>query len=148
MAERGELRIWPGRVTPVGEFLAWVAEELDGETVELAAADRYRQAEAEDAMDGANLGWAMVWRAQGSGKDGSEDIRAFQRAVEGGTLRPGESLLLRSAIAESMLRYDANQNPALHKGTPARPDRRTERGYSGRGVGLAKANDGRTIRIS
>ena len=28
MADRGELRTGPGRVTPVGEFLAWVVEEL------------------------------------------------------------------------------------------------------------------------
>ena len=116
MADRGELRTGPGRVTPVGEFLAWVAEDLDGETVELAAADRYRQAEAQDAMDAAEVNWPMDWRAQGSGKDGSEDIRHFQRAVEGETLRPGESLFLRSAIAESMLRYDENGNPSLHKG--------------------------------
>ena len=57
----------------------------------------------------------MDWRAQGSGKDGSADVRAFQRAIEGGGLRPGESLLLRSAIAESVLRYDGNGNPALEK---------------------------------
>ena len=92
MADRGELRTGPGRVTPVAEFLAWVVKELDGETVELAAADRYRQAEAQDAMDAADVYWPMDWRAQGSGKDGSEDIRHFQRAVEGETLRPGESL--------------------------------------------------------
>ena len=116
MADRGELRTGPGRVTPVGEFLAWVVEELDGETVELAAADRYRQAEAQDAMDAAGVNWPMDWRAQGSGKDGSEDIRHFQRAVEGETLRPGESLLLKSAISESVLRYDGNGNPALNKG--------------------------------
>ena len=116
MQERGELRTWPGRVTPVGEFLAWVVEELAGEEVATAAADRYRAAEAQDALDAAGVNWPMEWRAQGSGPSGSEDIRHFQRAVEGGTLRPGECLLLKSAISESMLRYDPNGNPALHKG--------------------------------
>ena len=116
MADRGELRTWPGRVTPVGKFLAWVVEELAGEEVATAAADRYRQAEAQDALDAAAVSWPMDWRAQGSGKDGSEDIRHFQRAVEGATLRPGQSLLLKSAIQESVLRYDGNGNPALHKG--------------------------------
>ena len=116
MAERGELRTGPGRVTPVAEFLAWVVEDLDGEVVEYAAADRYRRAEAQDALDAAGVSWPMDWRAQGSGKDGSEDIRHFQRAVEGETLRPGESLLLKSAIQEAALRYDENGNPALHKG--------------------------------
>ena len=116
MEERGELRTWPGRVTPVGEFLAWVVEELAGEEVATAAADRYRAAEAQDALDAAGVNWPMEWRAQGSGPSGSEDIRHFQRAVEGGTLRPGECLLLKSAISESVLRYDGNGNPALHRG--------------------------------
>ena len=57
----------------------------------------------------------MEWRAQGSGKDGSADIRDFQRAVEGGSLRPGENLVLESAISAARLRYDANGNPALNK---------------------------------
>ena len=116
MAELGELLTYPGRVTPVSAFLAWVAEDLQDADVEGAAADRYRQAEAEDALEAAGVSWPMDWRAQGTGQQGSEDIRAFQRAVEGGTLRPGESLLLESAIAEAVLRFDGNGNPALHKG--------------------------------
>lgn len=115
MLDAGELRTWPGRVTPVSEFLAWVAEHLEDESVALAAADRYRQAEAQDALEAAGVRWRMDWRAQGAGKDGSADVRAFQRAIEGGSLRPGESLLLRSAVAGSALRYDANGNPALEK---------------------------------
>ena len=115
MAERGELLTYPGRVTPVSAFLAWVAEDLQDADVE-GAADRYRKAEAEDALQDAGVAWTMDWRAQGAGQQGSEDIRAFQRAVEGGTLRPGESKLLESAIAEAVLRFDGNGNPALHKG--------------------------------
>jgi len=116
MQEAGELRTWPGRVTPVAEFLAWVGEHLEGMAVVMAGADRYRGAEAQDAIEGAELLWPLEWRAQGSGKDGSADVRAFQRAVEAGELRPGESILLRSAVAESVLRFDENNNPALHKG--------------------------------
>ena len=116
MEARGELRTWPGRVTPVSMFLRWIVELLEGEVPERALADRYRLAEAVDALVAAGVEWSMEWRAQGSGKDGSADVRAFQRAVHGATLRPGESLLLESAIAESALRYDANGNPALEKG--------------------------------
>ena len=116
MSARGELRTWPGRVTPVAEFLAWIAEELNGESVMLAAAYRYKQREAQDAMDDAGVSWKMEWRSVGSGQHGSEDIRTFQRSVQGGELRPGESLLLRSAIAESVLRYDGNGNPSLARG--------------------------------
>ena len=103
--DRGELRTWPGRVTPAGPFLEWVAELLDGESVVLALADRYRQAEAKDALDAAGVSWPVEWRAQGSGKDGSADIRAFQRAVEGGSLRPGGSLALAAALRESEVRH-------------------------------------------
>ena len=100
----------------MADFLAWIAEELAGEDVQLAAADRYKQAEAQDAMDAAEVYWSMEWRAVGSGQHGSADIRAFQRGVESGELRPGESLLLTSAIAESALRHDGNNNPSLNKG--------------------------------
>ena len=116
MLERGELRAFPGRVTPAGPFLEWVAELLDGEEVALALADRYRQAEAMDAMDAAGVGWPVEWRAQGSGKDGSADVRAFQRSIESGDLRPGRSLGLAAAIRESEIRWDLNGNPALQKG--------------------------------
>ena len=116
MLDRGELRTWAGRVTPAGPFLEWVAELLDGEEVGLALADRYRQAEAHDALDAAGVGWPVEWRAQGSGKDGSADVRAFSRAVEGGSLRPGSSLSLAAAISESEVRHDQNGNPSLNKG--------------------------------
>lgn len=116
MADAGELLTWPVRVTPVTEFLAWIVAQLRDETVVLAAADRYRKAEALDALATAGVDWPIDWRAVGSGRDGSADIRAFQKAVESQTLHPGESLLLASAIRESVLRFDSNSNPALEKG--------------------------------
>ena len=115
IADRGELRTYPGRVTPAASFLGWIVELLDGWTPTLALADRYRQAEAMDALTGAGAAWRMEWRAQGTGKDGSADIRAFQRAVAAETLRPGPSILLTSAVGESEVRYDDNGNPGLQK---------------------------------
>ena len=115
MSELGELRTWPGRVTPVSDFLGWIADELAGESVAGIAADRYRRAECLDAIEAAGVPWRVEWRAQGTGADGSADVRAFQKSIEGKSLRPGESLLLSSAIAESVLRFDANANPALDK---------------------------------
>ena len=116
MQKRGELQTFPGRVTPCADFFAWIAEELKGERIQVATADRYRQAEGLDALDKADVNWPMEWRAQGSGKDGSADVRAFQASIESNALRPGESLLLYSAISESAIRYDNNGNPALEKG--------------------------------
>ena len=43
MAERGELKVYAGRVTPVAEFLRDCAVRLAGEKVLAAGADRYRQ---------------------------------------------------------------------------------------------------------
>ena len=115
MADRGELRTWPGRVTPCAEFLAWIVELMGGATPALAIADRYRQAEAMDALAGAGAVWPVEWRPVGAGPNGGADIRAFQRAVISGELRPGESLLLESAITESIIHFDGNANPGLDK---------------------------------
>ena len=115
MADRGELKTWPGRVTPVSDFLLWIAELLDRERVLSLIADRYRQAEVQDALQDAGLSWPCEWRAQGSGASGSADVREFQRAAISGQLRPGEGILIQSAISESVLRFDGNGNPALDK---------------------------------
>ena len=117
MEDRGELRTYSGRVTPAAEFLADCAERLRGVKVVAAGADRYRRAEVEDAFSDAGIRWPMHWRGQGASAtaDGSHDIRAFQRLILGQRLAVGESLLLRSAINESIIRRDASGNPALDK---------------------------------
>ena len=116
LADRGELKTWPGRVTPVGDFLTWVAELLVGQQVLGLVADRYRQSEVQDALQTAGLDWPCEWRAQGSGASGSADVREFQRVTIAGSMRPGDCLLIQVAISESMLRFDGNGNPALDKG--------------------------------
>ena len=115
MEKLGELRTFGGRVTPVQDFLKWLAAELDGEPVARVIADRYRRAESLDALAAAGIVWPAEWRAVGSGQHGSSDIRDFQRAVEGGALRPGENLVLESAISAARLRHDANGNPSINK---------------------------------
>ena len=117
MLERGELALYSGRVTPVGEFLKSCAARLAGEKIIAAGADRFRKAEARQALESAALRWPMVWRGTGAHAkaDGSHDVRAFQRRVLGGGFRMAESLLMVSAIKESILRRDAAGNPALDK---------------------------------
>ena len=118
MARRGELRTYPGRVTPVGAFLGDVAAELAGADVTVAGADRYRRAEAEQALAEAGCRWPMVWRGQGASAtaDGSHDVRSCQRRImQGGALAMEENLLMRSAVRSSELRFDAAGNPALCK---------------------------------
>ena len=66
MLERGELALYSGRVTPVGEFLKDCAARLAGEKIIAAGADRYRKAEARQALEQARVRWPMVWRGTGA----------------------------------------------------------------------------------
>ena len=115
MAERGELRTYPGRVTPVATFLDDVAADLSGCRVQRLAADGYKDAEIKDFLDRAGLRWPYEFRRVGAGKDGSRDVRALQRLVLTGRLAMRESLAFATAVANSALRRDANGNPGLDK---------------------------------
>ena len=115
MEARGELRTFPGRVTPVSHFLEWTAEDPAGCRVAGAAADGYKDAEAKDALDRAGLRWPVQFRRVGAGKDGGRDVRALQRLVLNRRLRMRESLALATAISKSTLRRDGNGNPGLDK---------------------------------
>ena len=83
---------FPGRVTPAGAFLEWLAELLEGEKVvsrSRGPISAKRECPTTRSIRHAGVGWPVEWRAQGSGRHGSaEDVRAFCRAVESGSLRP------------------------------------------------------------
>ena len=81
MLRRNEIVIYSGKVTPVERFLAAIKKRIDEQQVLGCVADRYRQAEAEQAMALANTAWNMEWRASGTIKSGAADIRAFQTEV-------------------------------------------------------------------
>ena len=72
MAERGELRTYPGRVTPVAAFLGDVAADLSGCRVHRLAADGYKDAEIKDFLDRAGLRWPYEFRRVGAGKTAPE----------------------------------------------------------------------------
>ena len=117
--EAGELWTYSGRVTPAGEFLKDCAERLRGCFVVSCGADRYRKAEALQALEDARTGWQIELRGAGASAvaDGSHDVRAFQRAVLRREFRinRARSLILTSAITESEIDRDARGNPALSK---------------------------------
>ena len=117
MQERGEIQVYPGRVTPVSEFIRSIADRLHGQRVTVCGMDRYRKAEATQAMEAAKVNWPIAWRGQGASAkaDGSHDVRAFQRMVLSHRLVTEESLIMEHAISESSLRYDGSGNPALDK---------------------------------
>ena len=108
MERRGELRTYPGRVVPVGEFVEDVETDLSGANVFVAVADGYKAAELQDCCP-----WPLGLVRSGSGPDGSAAVRAFQRAVLTRAVRTAPNLSLTNAITESTLRRDGNGNPAI-----------------------------------
>ena len=114
---RGELALYPGRVTPAGDFLRDCARHLAGENVVVAGADRFRKDEALDALDTAGIRWPLEFRGQGAAAtaDGSHDVRAMQRLILSQRLAIPVSLSMRHAVRESVIRRDVSGNPALDK---------------------------------
>ena len=117
MIERGELRTYPGRVTPVAKFLGDVAEDLKGCRVYRLGADGYKDAEVKDFLEDAGLRWPYEFRRVGAGKDGGRDVRSLQRLVLNRRLLMLESLAFATAVSNSSLRRDGNGNPGLDKAT-------------------------------
>ena len=117
MADRGELRTYPGRTTPAAQFLGDFAAELGDSEVVAAGADRYRQSEVQDYLAEAGQQWPMVWRGQGASAtaDGSADVRAAQKAILDVAVRMPLSLLMESAVSEAIIRRDPLGNPSLDK---------------------------------
>ena len=117
MVDRGELKLYPGRVVPVAGFLADVQGELAGVRVAGAAADSYKDSDTKDFLDRAAVRWPIEFRRVGAGKDGGADVRAFQRLILNRKLAMRPSLALVTAISKSTVRRDPNGNPALDKST-------------------------------
>ena len=115
MLDRGELRVYSGRVVPLDVFLTDVARDLQGCRVHRLASDGYKDAEVKDFLDRAQLRWPYEPRRVGAGRDGSRDVRCFQRLVLTGRLKMIENLSLATAISNSTIRRDENGNPALSK---------------------------------
>ena len=98
------MRIYEGRVTPAAVFLVDVAARLAGERVVAAGADRYRRAEAVDALTASGAALADGMARPGRERDsGRERRRAGVSAARTGGQAPAsvESVLLASAITES-----------------------------------------------
>ena len=82
-------------------------------------ADRWREGELREALKDADFPLTtLITRGQGF-KDGSEDVREFQRALADGQVIPEQSLLLRSAMSEARLAVDPAGNQKLAKGSQA-----------------------------
>ena len=117
MEGRGELALYSGRIVPAGEFMKDCAARLKDSKVIACGGDRFRSAESIQAIEDSEVNWPSPhWRGTGASAtaDGSFDVRAFQKLVYHRSIQARESLLMRSAIAESeVTRRDGN--PKLEK---------------------------------
>ena len=113
MAGRNELMVTRGRAVSVEALLSEGLSRWGRPAV--VAADRYRESDLRQALDRAHFP-AAYYVARGAGfKDGSEDVRAFRRAVLEGRVVAGKSLLLRSALREARTVADPSGNEKLAK---------------------------------
>lgn len=114
MFDRGELLTLGDRVVPAAQLLRAVMDRLGGDPVACFVADRYRQAEFEEAMAAASVRVPVAWRGQGF-RDGGEDCERFRSAVFDGRVAVQPSLLLRSAFADAVTLSDPAGNMKLAK---------------------------------
>ena len=138
MVDAGELLLQEGRrVVDLGEFLGACFDRW-GRPYGIVC-DRYRQSELMDTL--ASFGYhedAVTWRGMGY-RDGSEDLRRFQKIVTDRGARFRGSLLLRTAFAVARMVSDPAGNSKIAK--------QVERGGPGKDdaavavvVGLAEAD--------
>ena len=140
MLDRGELRTWPGRVTPAG-FVSGVGGRAPRGRGRRRLLWRIAtgRARAMDALDSAGVGWPVEWRAQGSGKDG---IGRYSRLSTGGRgwLASARRIIWRlaAAIRESEVQIGITTGiRRSRRAEPTRTDRRAfERGRPGDRRGL------------
>ena len=114
--DMGELVLFSGMVTPLGDFTRALVSDLAGCDVRSGASDQYRRSEVEQILDAEDVPFPWVWRRMGSGPDGSADTRAFQRAVLRNEIKTAPSLLMPLALKSTVLKRDSNGNPSLHRG--------------------------------
>ena len=99
----GSLVVCPGSELVEHDWLLELLEDKYG-VPELAVADEYRRAEFLAAMRAGGHYWPYLLRRMGAGPSGSEDVRAFQRAVVRQEVRIVRSLAWVSAITETKMR--------------------------------------------
>lgn len=114
MQDRGELLTMGDKVVPAAGFLRAVMDRLAGSPVACFVADRYRQAEFEEALAAAQIRVPAVFRGQGF-RDGGEDCERFRSAVFDERVQVLPSLLLRSAFSDAIVLHDPAQNMKLAK---------------------------------
>jgi len=118
MRDRGELITLGDRTVPPAPWLCELVRRIPGQTIAAVVADRYRQSEIQEALIRAGIHAPTIWRGQGF-RDGGEDVERFRRAAFDGKIKTLPSLLLRSAMADSVCLRDPANNAKLAKARSA-----------------------------
>ena len=115
--DRGEMLLYDGHITPIGQFLKDCAARIDGQQVLAFGADRFRFKSVLQGLADADLRWPVVWRGQGASAtaDGSSDVRAFQTWVHGRKLRVAPNAFMTLCLGNAVVRRDGCGNPALDR---------------------------------
>ena len=110
MHQRGELVLLKGRTTPPAQVFRDAIDRFGWP--EVLCCDRYRSSEVQDA--GLALGLALCFRGLGF-RDSAEDVREFTAALLENRIRTLPTLLLRHALASTLLTRDPAGNPKIVK---------------------------------
>ena len=113
LSSAGQLLTTPGRTVPVADALRWAVQTWGRPTV--VVADRYKAAELQQAHEDAGMTCPVVFRGMGW-RDGSEDVRLFQRAVLDGRVSAPRSALITGALEEAVVVLDTAGSAKLAKG--------------------------------
>lgn len=117
--QAGELLISGKRIPDINELILTALERFGRPSA--LVCDRWRVDELRDVLDAATMkelrGIEIITRGQGF-KDGSEAVRAFQKAVSTAALYPVKpSILLTSGLGEAVIVSDPAGNSKLAKNT-------------------------------
>lgn len=118
MAERGELRTLGDRSVPIRDWISAALSHVAGERIATILADRFKAAEVGDALDALGCKTPVTWRGFGF-KDGAADVEGFRRMAYDRRIAAPRSLLLRHALADSIVVLDPAANAKLAKGRSA-----------------------------
>ena len=112
--KEGTLFTTPGLAVDIPALLRRVLAEWGRPSV--IVADRYREKDLRQCLQQQGFPWTiLVLRGMGF-YHGAEDVRAFRRAALDGKIKARRSLLIRSALSESVTVSDPAGNEKLAKG--------------------------------
>lgn len=115
MQQRGELSVLGDQTVPVANWIGAAIAKVSDQPISAVVADRFKAAELKEGLTAAKVAAPIVWRGMGF-RDGNEDADRFRRAVYDRQITHAPSLLMRTALSESVIFTDPAGNIKLVKG--------------------------------